>query len=93
MLFVKCLIRELEAIVSLGTPLYVGVTDDPIRREQQHRRKFSATCTMYYAPTSNMQYAENRLLQICKERGVCRINIQRISNAPQADGCVYAIFG
>ena len=92
MLLEKVLIGKLKEMVSQNTPLYVGGTVDPSRREREHRSKFDETCRMYYAPTRNMKHAENLLLKICEDKGVCRENVQGRANTLKAEGCVYAIF-
>ena len=85
-------IGDLKTRVRNRKPQYVGATDNYIRREQQHRSNYPERYKMYYAETTNMQHAENRLLQICAEREGCRSNVQGTSNAAEARGFVYAIF-
>ena len=92
MLLEKVLISELKEMVSKETPQYVGGTVDPSRRERDHRSKFGETCRMYYAETSNMKHAEDLLLKICEDKGVCRENVHGRANTPKAEGYVYAIF-
>ena len=97
-------VRELEEKVSKGrpAPLRVGATAYPESRADQYAKekderggkKYSENATMHYAQTSNMKSAENRLLHICDNRGVCRRNVQMSSNVPASAsrGYVYAIF-
>ena len=89
-------VRELEDKVRAGrpAPMRVGATDNPNRRAGEYSQEYSETSTMYYAETSNMKSAENRLLDICGKRGVCRRNVQMSSNVPASAsrGYVYAIF-
>ena len=84
-------------------PLRVGATVDPESRAGRYAnekqkggrgKKYSENATMHYAQTSNMKSAENRLLHICDNRGVCQRNVQMSSNVPASasEGYVYAIF-
>ena len=78
--------KELHAIASTGSR--TGITVDPHRRAGEYRREgWSTDCTMYYCKTSNMRYAENKLLSLC----ACPANKQRKSNASEDPGYVYLI--
>ena len=87
-------VTELEGKVSAGpvAPLRVGATNDPHRRAGEYKTEYSENATMYYAKTSNMRTAENKLLAKCAERGACSFNVQQQSNALAAQGYIYAIF-
>ena len=73
-------------------PLRVGATNDPNRRAGEYSSIYSEAATMYFAPTSNMNRAENVLLATGRARGGCRGNIQQNSNMAESPGYVYAIF-
>ena len=88
-------VRELEEKVRVGLvpPDWVGTTVDPNRRAREHQETYrNANATMYYAETSNMKYAENRLFNMCGRRGGCWRNVQKRSNRSESRGYVYAIF-
>ena len=88
-------VRELEDKVRAGrpAPMRVGATDNPNRRAGEYSQEYSETSTMYYAKTSNMKSAEDRLLHMCDKEGKCRDNVQMSSNVPASAsrGYVYAI--
>ena len=86
-------INELIWIVEKGdvAVLYVGASIDPIERSFDHEPNFPPNVVMYVAKTTNMKYAENRLLASCIQRQGCCFNIQQHSNVPEDAGSVYAI--
>ena len=71
--------------------LYVGASIDPIERSFDHEPDFEPNVVMYVAKTTNMNYAENRLLAKCRDGGGCSVNVQQRSNVPETSGSVYAI--
>ncbi|KAK7452076.1 hypothetical protein BaRGS_00039774 [Batillaria attramentaria] len=78
--------RQLHKMLRRGRGVYVGATQNPMRRASAHARTYPGK-NMYFAPTENMQYAEQRLIRACRR---CR-NIQSESNVSQERGFVYVI--
>ena len=76
--------KELHAKLSQGSR--TGSTIDPKRRAGEYRRE-GWTGTMYYCKTSNMRFAEDKLLKACN----CPANKQRKSNVSEDPGYVYLI--
>ena len=86
------IVTTLEGTVKLNRALRVGATVDIPRRAREYTGDYQFSGRpMYYAETSNMKYAENRLLMRCEEGDGCRANIQRRSNVRDEPGYVYAI--
>ena len=70
--------------------IYVGSTEDPEERADQHERNgFSGT--MYYAETQNMKQAENKLFDA--KKGSYRYSDHQASNQEEEPGYVYLIKG
>jgi hypothetical protein len=69
-----------------GRAVKVGSTNDPERRWYEYPQQFRRM-TMFVAETTNMYYAENRLLDNLR-RGTHK-NIHLTSNAQKVPGCVY----
>ena len=86
-------VTELEGMVREGpvAPLRVGATNNPRRRAGEYKTEYNENATMYYAKTSNMRTAENRLLGKCAGRGGCCFNVHRRSNHRKRRGYIYAI--
>ena len=64
----------------------VGASVNPKKRQSQYQSK-GLSGVMYYAATTNMKAAENRLLRACKT--ACTKNIQTSSNVKEKKGFVY----
>jgi hypothetical protein len=71
---------------SYGT-IRTGSTANPAARASGYRAE-GYSGTMYVAPTTNMHYAENRLLS----NSMCH-NVHHESNATSSPGYVYVIKG
>lgn len=78
---------ELNEIAQENNSIRVGSTIDPCVRANQYERE-GYSGTMYVAKTTNMQYAENKLLE-----HDTRHNVHSLSNASNDDGFVYVING
>ena len=63
-----------------------GATNNPQRRMGQYAREEGYTGIMYWAESDDMQKDEDYLLQFD-----FRDNIQKKSNMPNENGCVYVI--
>ena len=82
--------EQLKQFAQQRKPVRVGATKDPHRRAGEYSRE-GYRGTMYYAPTQNMQRAEDSLLASCKAMHACAGNFQRSSNAKAEQGYVYII--
>ena len=78
---------ELNEIVQENNSIRVGSTIDPERRANEYERD-GYSGIMYIAKTTNMQYAEDKLLEYKPLH--C---IQSTSNAANEPGYVYVING
>ncbi|CAF0744275.1 unnamed protein product [Brachionus calyciflorus] len=79
--------KELNEIVQEKNSIRVGSTGNPQQRAQQLEAEGYAG-TMYVAKTTNMQLAENKLLEYQP-----RHNERLKSNAPNDEGFVFLIKG
>ena len=82
---VECSPDYLDKIAQEKFSIRAGSTTDPISRATQYEYE-GYSGTMYFAKTSNMEFAENKLLQY-----KMRYNIHLESNAPNDHGYVYVI--
>ena len=78
--------EKLIQLIKSGQVVRVGATTDPGRRFGEYKPDYPGH-TITFAKTSNMKMAENKLLDACP----CEGNTQRVSNAREERGYVYAI--
>ena len=78
---------QLLEIAKGSNNVYVGSTDNPNRRAEEHDREYSGV--MYTFRTENMRKDEDKLLQETPGK----YNEQRKSNAENKPGFVYVIIG
>jgi len=80
--------QELHSIAEEKFSIYVGATIDANRRRTEHQRA-GISGTMYYASTTNMRQAEDKLLSF----GKYAHNRHGESGKEEGDGFVYVIQG
>lgn len=85
---------QLHNMMARSTVLRVGATNDVGRRCGEYKYESSHAYhsgrTMYFAPTTNMKMAEDRLLARADAAG-CSRNDHTSSNAQSQQGFVYVI--
>ena len=84
---------QLEKIIVTESVIRVGATKRPIQERAQEYERDGFSGIMFYADTTNMKYAENRLLKLAKEKGAAIHNEHKKSNVGEEEGFVYIIQG
>ena len=85
---------QLEKIIVTESVIRVGATKRPIQERAQEYERDGFSGIMFYADTTNMKYAENRLLELAKRHeNTARHNEHHYSNVGEENGYVYVIQG
>jgi len=71
----------------------IGITKRDINERKQEYERGNYSGEMFYAKTTNMRLAENKLFGLAIENDAGRHNKQKDSNAAEEAGYVYIIQG